>query len=101
MHAYKLLSRHNDIAKHIAHFHGSWKQGDWYNLLLEYVEGNTLEEMFKEEHPTSEDDMLKFWTNCVGIFNPLLRIHYLGDPSNPQELAIGYVAYVHSILAPS
>ncbi|KNG49609.1 mitosis inhibitor protein kinase swe1 [Stemphylium lycopersici] len=89
VHAYKLLSRHNDIAKHIAHFHGSWKQGDWYNLLLEYVEGNTLEEMFKEEHPTSEDDMLKFWTNCVGIFNPLLRIHYLGDPSNPQELAIG------------
>lgn len=101
MRAYKLLSRHDDIAKHIVGFHGSWKQGDWYHILLEYVEGNTLEEVFREEHPTSEDDRLKFWTNCIRILDPLLRIHYGGDPSSPHELATGYVESTHSIFAPS
>jgi serine/threonine protein kinase len=87
--AYTELSRHKDIANHIAHFYGSWRHNDTYNLLLEYVEGNTLENVFKEENPTSGDDRLKFLTNLLRIMDPVLRIHCHGDTTDHNEVAQG------------
>ncbi|CAO2658216.1 Nn.00g059390.m01.CDS01 [Neocucurbitaria sp. VM-36] len=86
---YRDLGQHKDISNNIARFYGSWKQGDTRNILLEYVEGSTLTNFFKHEHPTSEGDMVEFWSNLIQILGPVCRLHDHHDQENHNEAASG------------
>ncbi|KAH7063887.1 hypothetical protein BKA63DRAFT_428685 [Paraphoma chrysanthemicola] len=76
--AYTILRHQDDISDNIVRFHGSWMQGDTCNILLEYVEGGTLEDLFLSNRPTAFD-MLSFWTRLLDILKPVCRIHCQGD----------------------
>lgn len=59
------------------------------NILLEYVEGGTLTSFFELDHPTSENDMVEFWTNFVEILEPLHRLHSHHDQEQRHEIGSG------------
>jgi serine/threonine protein kinase len=85
--AYTILRDHKDISNNIARFYGSWRQGDTYNILLEYIEGGTLEELFTKDHGTTAWDMLSFWNKLFQVMDPVCRIHCYRDPESYNEVA--------------
>lgn len=89
--AYKLL-KDKDIANNIVRFYGSWKQDDKYCILLEFVHGGTLADLFTRSQPTSVDDRLSFWKSLLLLIDPIDRIHCHTDPENEKHIIEGYVA---------
>jgi serine/threonine protein kinase len=80
-----------DISNNIPQFHGSWKQGNVSNILLEHVAGGTLRSFFENnEPPTTKIDLLKFWENLFQIVKPIARIHRLPDADYPDQYKQGY-----------
>ncbi|KAI1577344.1 SPS1 Serine threonine protein kinase [Pyrenophora tritici-repentis] len=90
---YRALSNHptgGDALQYIAHFYGSWTQGDTCNILREYVGGGTLTEYFnKTEPPMSKEHILKFWENFIQITKPIASIHHYPDPANAHSYQQG------------
>jgi serine/threonine protein kinase len=85
------MLRHEDILDNLVQFHGSWTQGQRHNILLEYVDGGTLADLFKCGHPTSTDDRLRFWKQLIRLLNLLCRIHCHTDPDDSNVVIAGYV----------
>lgn len=72
------MHQSEDVSDHIVKFHGSWEQDGIYNLLLEYVEGGTLDSYFGVvEPPRSKEENLKFWGNLLNPIKILERMHKL------------------------
>jgi hypothetical protein len=88
---YRILTQHTDISRNILRFYGSWKQRDTYDILLEFVEGDTLTVFIDRDHSTCERDMLEFWRSLVQILLPTCRLHCLKDPDNSNEVISGQV----------
>ncbi|KAH8707100.1 hypothetical protein GQ44DRAFT_691570 [Phaeosphaeriaceae sp. PMI808] len=94
--AYTMLRHHKDISVNIAQFYGSWRQGDVYHILLEYVEGGTLEDFFAKDPLASTWDMLGFWSKLLQILDPVCRIHCQIDPESYDKVSHG----VHQDIKP-
>ncbi|KAH8726019.1 kinase-like domain-containing protein [Phaeosphaeriaceae sp. PMI808] len=76
--SYQVLMRQPDVLPHIVTLHGHFEQHDTFNLVLEYVNGGTLETLFENgERPQSPTEILIFWSSFVKLFNPLYRMHEL------------------------
>lgn len=87
-----MLGNHDDIASNLVRFYGSWEQNEECSILLEYVGGGTLAKMLKETHPTTDTDRLKFWTQLIGILDPLCRIHCHTVSRDRSKVTEGSVA---------
>src|SRR6266536_561883 len=63
-------------ADSIIRFYGSYKQGDEFNVLLEFADKGSLEECFQRESPPSRGvDIIKFWENLFQLIKGLKAIH--------------------------
>lgn len=75
------LTTKRKIDEHLIQFLGSYKQGDTYNILLEYADRGTLGDFFKENIPPSlGEDILIFWRRLFNIIKALRRIHATARP---------------------
>jgi serine/threonine protein kinase len=63
-----------DILPNIVAFYGDYRYQGTLNLVLEFVEGVTLETLYNEPQP-EPTEMLSFWKSFADVFNPLSRIH--------------------------
>jgi hypothetical protein len=87
--AYQALSTQTDVQPHLAHFYGSWIQGDRCNILLEYVDGGNLTNfLFTTEPPITAEETIKFWKAFLEVAKPLARIH---SPDYKKAGLQGYV----------
>lgn len=63
-------------ADSIIRFYGSYKQGNEFNVLLEFADKGSLEEYFKRESPPSRGvDIIKFWEGLFQLIKGLKAIH--------------------------
>jgi serine/threonine protein kinase len=76
--------RQEAIRPNILELHGHFQHGDDLNLVLEYIDGGTLEEFYRDTSPPSAAQMLEFWTNFSQLFNPVFRMHALKDKYRSQ-----------------
>jgi hypothetical protein len=80
-----------DIAGNIVRFYGCWRQDQTYCILLEFVNGGTLADLFRSPHPTNSQERLSFWRNMIRILEPVERIHQQTDPNDSKQVIEGYV----------
>jgi serine/threonine protein kinase len=74
--AYKRLAHRKHVGRNVTHFHGSWRQGKTYNILLEYAGQGTLLDYFQNTPPpTRSCDIVAFWKNMLDISAALQQIH--------------------------
>ena len=60
---------------------GSYKQGDTYNMLLEYADRGTLEEFFRSVAPPSlGGHIVMFWDRLFNVLKALSRVHATERP---------------------
>lgn len=60
---------------------GSYKQGDTYNILLEYADRGTLEDFFQTTPPPSlGEEIIVFWSRLFNVIKALQRIHATERP---------------------
>jgi serine/threonine protein kinase len=85
------MLQHKDILENLVQFHGCWTQDQRHNILLEYVGGGTLADLFTCGHPTSTEERLRFWNNLIRLLNPISRIHCHRDPGDDNVVIAGYV----------
>lgn len=79
--------------ENIISYHGCFRRGGTYNIILEYADKGTLEEYMSTLHPpTNVRDILTFWERCLALLNGLVQIHGTPKP-NPYEPStlLGYV----------
>ena len=79
--AFNKLAHRNLTDQSLIQFFGSYKQGDTYNILLEYADRGTLEDFFRNVTPPSlSEDVVMFWGRLFSIIKALSRIHALERP---------------------
>ncbi|KAL9082442.1 MAG: hypothetical protein Q9165_008894 [Trypethelium subeluteriae] len=72
-------------------FYGSFRHGSRLNILLEYADGGTLEEYFKQHSPPSRGvEIIDFWESLSGILKGLHAIHFVMEDDQEQALLLGY-----------
>lgn len=76
MDAFKKLATKNGSDRSLIQFLGSYRQGDTYNILLEYADRGTLEDFFRHTTPPSlGEDIVMFWDRLFNVIKALSRIH--------------------------
>ena len=74
--AFKKLTTKDRNDHSLIQFLGSYKQGDSYNILLEYANHGTLENFFQNvAPPTLAEDIVMFWERLFNVIKALSRIH--------------------------
>lgn len=64
---------------HIVSLFGAYRHGRTYNILLEHADGGNLMDYFEGiTPPSSEEDILQFWSSLFKVIEPIKRIHKLG-----------------------
>ncbi|KAF2230731.1 kinase-like protein [Viridothelium virens] len=72
-------------------FYGSFRHGRRLNVLLEYADGGTLEDYFKQHSPPSRGvEIIDFWESLSGILKGLHAIHFLVEDDQEAALLLGY-----------
>jgi serine/threonine protein kinase len=67
-------------------FHGSFRQGDRLNIILEFADKGTLENYFEQPPPTNGEDIIKFWEGMFKLIGALMAIHQVpGDAEQPLQ----------------
>lgn len=80
MEAFQKLNGAGEPVPNLIGFYGAFKQNDSFHVILEYANGGTLEDYFKEvQSPKEGDDILRFWENFFQVNHALVRIHTPGD----------------------
>ncbi|PVI06060.1 hypothetical protein DM02DRAFT_34015 [Periconia macrospinosa] len=96
--AYKIIYSEDVFSHHTVKFYDSWIQNQEYSILMEYVEGGTLEEFFFScPPPTDEEDIILFWERFVDLLKPLSRIHMHPDPDHRYK----YLEGIHNDIKPT
>jgi serine/threonine protein kinase len=85
-----------EIAGNIVRLYGSWKQNQTYSILLEFVNGGTLADLFCSQNPTTSQERLSFWRNIFHIIEPVALIHRHTDPDDLTCVVEGYVKFYAS-----
>lgn len=63
---------------HIISLFGAYRHGRTYNILLEHADGGNLMDYFESiTPPSSEEDVLRFWSSLLKVVEPIKRIHEL------------------------
>ena len=63
---------------HIISLFGAYRHGRTYNILLEHADGGNLMDYFEDvTPPSSEEDILQFWSSLFKVVKPIKRIHEL------------------------
>lgn len=66
----------------IVSFFGSFKHGDTFNILLEYANEGTLEDLMQNKQPpTSPGDLHELWGALLRLLQGLTTLHNLNFPS--------------------
>jgi hypothetical protein len=79
--AFMKLSTKKGVDENLIKLLGSYKQGDTYNILLEYADRGTLEDFFQKTNPPSlGHDILLFWSRLFNVIKALQRIHATERP---------------------
>jgi serine/threonine protein kinase len=65
-----------EILRNIVHMYGYFQHKEKLHLVLEHVEGGTLEELYAQRPPNATQ-MQEFWRNFAGLFYVLWRLHDL------------------------
>ncbi|OAL05629.1 hypothetical protein IQ06DRAFT_332072 [Phaeosphaeriaceae sp. SRC1lsM3a] len=73
---YQILMGQAAILDNLVTAYGSYSHMKREYLVLDYIDGGTLEELFVEA-PPQPTQWLQFWKSLAGAFNPLKRIHSL------------------------
>jgi serine/threonine protein kinase len=64
---------------HIVSLFGAYRHGRTYNILQEHADGGNLMDYFEGiTPPSSEEDILQFWSSLFKVIEPIKRIHELG-----------------------
>ncbi|KAH7090176.1 hypothetical protein FB567DRAFT_617467 [Paraphoma chrysanthemicola] len=90
---YQLLMQQHDIKPNIVEFYGYFRYREELNMILEYANGGTLEQLFKTT-PPNDTQFVSFWKNFSKVFVPLLRLHTI------KHRSIDYEA-IHQDIKPS
>jgi serine/threonine protein kinase len=87
---YKAMSAENPVLDNMVRFYGSWRQGDTYNILLEYVDGGTLESFLERTHPpTALRDIVTLWEKFCALASLIALIHQHPHPNNDKIILRG------------
>lgn len=86
--AYKMLKQ-KQMSLAIPYFYGSWKHGETYGILLQYVPGMTLNALLETVHPSKVEERLNFWSNMIRVTGPLCYIHCHTDPKDSNRVIQG------------
>jgi len=79
--------RPEKVEENIVTFHGSWQQGDTFNILLEYADKGSLSDYFQKVPPPQEGkDIVMFWKSFIEVVKALCRIHELRVEDESTEL---------------
>jgi serine/threonine protein kinase len=90
VHAYKAMGGQVDVMPNMVRFYGSWRQGNTYYMLLEYVNGGTLESFFQDTpSPTRQEEILMFWERLFDLVNLVARVHKHPNPNSRHEYLQG------------
>lgn len=74
--AYQYLIDEVDVYSYIPKIYGSWFHDGHYNFLVEFVDGETLDEFFEHaQPPTRGEDILEFWTRLSNLIKIIEIIH--------------------------
>ena len=76
-------------------FHGAYEHNDTFNILLEFADGGTLEDLFdRSPRPEQPRERLDFWSRLFGgLFKALNLIHQIkGNHPDEKKLVKGYVS---------
>ena len=77
-HAFKALFNGNNPATNVVGFYHSFVRGDIYNLVLEYADRGTLEDLMKNTWPPDTGpDIRVFWQQLFELLRGLSAIHNL------------------------
>jgi serine/threonine protein kinase len=88
------MSAEDKVLDNMVRFYGSWRQGDTYNILLEYVDGGTLEDFFKKtDPPTNLQEMVTLWKKFCDLTSLIALIHQHPHPSDKHRILQGYVTH--------
>ena len=90
--AFKKIASKDRQDKSVIQFLGSYKQGDTYNILLEYADRLTLEHFFKDvTPPTLGKDIALFWHRLFNLLKALSCIHTIerSEGLNGPDILIG------------
>ena len=78
----------------IVEFYASFVYNGSFNLILEFADQGTLEDLFKKPKPASGKSVLAFWENMFEIIKGVFWIHdhyLLPDKANHPVLEQGFV----------
>ncbi|KFY32505.1 hypothetical protein V493_00126 [Pseudogymnoascus sp. VKM F-4281 (FW-2241)] len=86
--AFKLFRNTRDV--NMIGFHGSFKQGGRFNLILEYANEKSLEDYFQNTSPPQDGhDIIQFWESlCKVIFSINILHTQLCKPSSSKSQRI-------------
>jgi len=83
-------------------FYGNYRQGDSYNVILEFADKGSLEEYFRTVPPPREyEDIIEFWMGLFAVLKALTTIHNieLHSPKGESKALNGFVHGPSSALA--
>ncbi|KAG8532869.1 uncharacterized protein KY384_002747 [Bacidia gigantensis] len=73
--AFKRLRIGNRPPRNIVHFYGHWEHLGTYNVILEYADKGTLEDLITTTPPSTAEDILVFWDSLLDVAYGLDAIH--------------------------
>ena len=88
----KLKPGSGDRAPNIICFHGSFVRDYSYNLILEYADKGTLEDLITQNMkypPSNGEEILVFWKKLFELFRGLGRIHFVEKDSKGPRIMLG------------
>ena len=71
-----MLTQQEGAASNIVCLYGHFRYRNDRHLVLEHVDGGTLEALFQSSPPTL-DQVPAFWASFLSIFTPLYKLHDL------------------------
>lgn len=79
--SYRILLKQEGVRPNIVHLYADFEHRNKLHLVLEHVNGGTLEDLYQSE-PPSTTHIPAFWSRFLAVFTPLYQMHelkHLGD----------------------
>ena len=83
--AFRRLMRNRGTSQNVIGFYGSFKHDQSLNIVLEYADRGTLEDLLKTSQPSRGEDIIDLWQGILEIAQGLSAIHGTQETS-PDDL---------------
>ncbi|KAI3394706.1 hypothetical protein diail_2291 [Diaporthe ilicicola] len=84
--AFARLLHNPSSTEHVVKCHATFKHGETYNLVMEWVSGGDLLEYFgKTRPPRTSEDIIDFWESLTRLVIGLYRIHQIVVPGERSD----------------